>query len=79
MMVENLEKLLTFLKILSNVLEVLDSMKFNIYLLYEKVLKDYRKTVYFMQEYGILCTRLRCPDRQCSIFENTKVPDPETA
>ena len=49
-------------------------MKFNILILYEKVLKDFRKTVYFMQEHGILHTRLRCPDRQCSIFEDTKVP-----
>ena len=47
-MVENLEK------ILSNVLEILDSMEFNILILYEKVLKYFRKSmVYCALGFGV--------------------------
>ena len=73
-MVENLGKLL------SNVLEIYDSMKFNILILYEKVLKDFRKTVH-------CALGLRCPDRQrrnwmvlpMQHLQRHQGPDPEAA
>ena len=46
-MVENLGKLL------SNVLEIYDSMEFNILILYEKVLKGFRKTVHCALGFGV--------------------------
>ena len=62
-------------------------MKFNILILYEKVLKDFRKTVYFIKSMVYCALGFEVPTVsagtgwccRCSIFEDKKVPDPEAA